>query len=248
MNVRAVIVDDEELARQMIREYLADFPNVEVAAECADGREAVQTIEDLAPDLVFLDIQMPEMSGFEVLKHLQTLPAIVFSTAYDRYALQAFEVNAVDYLLKPYDRKRFREAVSRALERLERRQPVSDEVQALLQSLKAGPREPGRLWVKEGGSLVPIREDRIDWIEAADDYACLHVGNETHLVAQTMTALEARLDPHKFMRIHRSAIVNLDRVREIQAVGDGRYQVILKDGTRLALSRSQAKKLRGLTL
>ncbi|MFQ5633451.1 MAG: LytR/AlgR family response regulator transcription factor, partial [bacterium] len=209
MKIRAIIVDDEELARQMIKEYLAEFPMVEVVAECESGKSAVKTINALQPDLIFLDIQMPELTGFGVLQKLEHIPIIIFSTAFDKYALQAFEVNAVDYLLKPYDRERFKQAFNRALDRIRNNQPATEQLLALLKHLQSNQSETERFWIKENGSLKPIDLDAIDWIEAMDDYACLHVGREKHLVSQTMQALEARLDAKKFMRIHRSTIVNL---------------------------------------
>lgn len=245
--IRSVIVDDEALARQMILEYLWDYPQVEVVAECSSGREAVRTVNSMQPELLFLDVQMPELNGFEVLEQLQQIPFVIFSTAYDQYALQAFEVNAVDYLLKPYDRSRFHQAVQRALERIRNKETAS-ELLALLNSLQVHQGKTQRFWVKESGSLIPVQARDINWVEAMDDYVCLHVGKSKHLVSQTMRELEARLDPKMFMRIHRSTIVNLDRIKELRSIGDGSYRVILKDGTELSLSRGQAKKLRELIL
>ncbi|MFQ5638243.1 MAG: LytR/AlgR family response regulator transcription factor [bacterium] len=247
MSVRTIIVDDEDLARRMIKEYLDDFPVVEIIAECSSGNDAVQAIKTLQPDLVFLDIQMPELTGFEVLQKLDIIPSVIFSTAFDKYALHAFEVNAVDYLLKPYDRERFQQALNRALDRLQQGSS-SAQVLSILKYLRTTQTDADKFWVKDNGSYKPVAHNEIDWIEAMDDYACLHVGEKTYLVSQTMQRLEARLDDKKFMRIHRSTIVNLERVREIRPEGDGRYQVILKNGTQLALSRSQAKKLRGLMI
>ncbi|RMF58279.1 MAG: DNA-binding response regulator [Calditrichaeota bacterium] len=241
--IRAVLVDDEELARKLVREYLSDYPQVEIVAECSSGREAVKRVNALRPDLLFLDIQMPELNGFQVLERLERIPCVIFSTAYDQYAIKAFEVNALDYLLKPYDRERFDEAMQRAFERLRSRQPAENLV-ALLQALQAERDAPHRFWVRTAGCLKPLKPEAIDWIEAMDDYACLHVGPERHLVSQTMKELEAKLDPRTFMRIHRSTIVNLDRIKEVRPVGDGSFRVFLKDGTRLSLSRSQAKKLK----
>lgn len=246
--IRAIIVDDEELARQMIGEYLSQYPNIEIIAECANGKQAVKSVNEIEPDLLFLDIQMPEWSGFEVLNRLLSIPFVIFSTAYDKYALKAFEVNAVDYLLKPYDRERFDQAVQRALERIQNKDTASEQILSLLNSLQLEKTDSERLWIKESGSLKPIKMATIDWIEAMDDYACLHVGKTTHLVNQTMRDLEMRLDAKMFMRIHRSSIVNLDRVKELQPTGDGSYQVILKDGAKLSLSRGQAKKLKNLII
>jgi len=247
--VTVIIVDDEELARRMIREYMAPFKSIELLAECATGENAVKTINDLRPDLIFLDIQMPGLTGFEVLTRLDRIPFIIFSTAYDKYALQAFEVNAIDYLLKPYDRSRFEKALKRALERLERKgDGESDRILALLHSLQQETKSSDRFWVKEAGTLHPVRYEEIDWIAAMDDYACLHVGKMNFLVSQTMQDLETILDEKMFMRIHRSTIVNLDRIKELRSMGDGSYEVILKDGTKLSLSRGKAKQLRGMIL
>ncbi|MFQ5604924.1 MAG: LytR/AlgR family response regulator transcription factor [bacterium] len=242
--IRTIIVDDEELARQMIKEFLNDHASVEVIAECSSGKQAIETILAMQPDLVFLDIQMPECNGFEVLKNLDRLPAVIFSTAYDKYALQAFEVNAVDYLLKPYDRPRFTQSLQRALTRIQKKEAASEQLLALMNHLQSAQIACDRLWIKESGCLKPLKPEAIDWVEAMDDYACLHVGGEQHLVSQTMRELESKLDTRMFMRIHRSTIVNLERIKELQPLGDGSYQVILKDGTRLSLSRSQAKKLK----
>ncbi|MFQ5823068.1 MAG: LytR/AlgR family response regulator transcription factor [bacterium] len=246
--IRAVIVDDEDLAREMIKEYLSDHSEVEIVAECSNGAQAVKTINDLKPDLIFLDIQMPELSGFDVLNRLDTIPMVIFSTAYDKYAIQAFEVNAVDYLLKPYDRMRFNQAVHRALKGLGTHEGVSEQILGLLNHLREERQSVDRFWIRESGCLTPIKTGTIDWIEAMDDYVCLHVGKSKHLVNQTMRELEVKLDENKFMRIHRSTIVNLDRIKELRAVGDGSYQVILKDGTELSLSRGRAKKLREMII
>lgn len=243
-----VLVDDEDLARQMLKEYLVNYPALEVISECSSGKEAVKTINSLRPDLLFLDVQMPELSGIEVLKKLDRIPFVVFSTAYDKYALQAFEVNAVDYLLKPYDRARFDQAVQRALQRMQNEESPTEQLQLLLNSLQLDKTDANRFWIKESGSLKPIKHEEIDWIEAMDDYACLHVGKRNHLVNLTMRELEARLDEKMFMRIHRSTIVNLDRIKELRPMGDGRYQVVLLDGTQLSLSRGQAKKVKELVI
>jgi len=246
--IRTILVDDEDLARQMLQEYLVEFPNIEIVGECDSGKQAVKTINSLQPDLIFLDVQMPELSGFGVLKKLEKIPFVIFSTAYDKYALQAFEVNAVDYLLKPYDRERFNQAVQRVLERMENNAPSNEQIQSLINSIEMDKVDTKRLWIKENGSLMPIKLHKIDWIEAMDDYACLHVGKATHLVNQTMRELEAKLDDKMFMRIHRSTIVNLDSIQELRPLGAGSYQVVLKDRTKLSLSRVQAKKLKELVI
>ena len=242
--LRAILVDDEELARQMLREYLETYPEIEIVAECRSGKEAVRTLNRENPDLVFLDIQMPEYTGFEVLTRLESIPHIIFSTAFDQYALKAFEVNAVDYLLKPYDKARFDQAVRRVLDRVKESAETPDQLLALLKSLQNEHSDVNRFWVREGGRLRPVKHEDIQWIEAMDDYVCLHVARETFLISQTMKEMELRLNPNRFMRIHRSSIVNLDFIKELRPVGDGGYEVTLKDGARLSLSRSQARKLR----
>ncbi len=246
--LKTIIVDDEELARQMIREYLYSYPGVEIIAECSAGNEAVATINSLKPDLIFLDIQMPEHTGFEILPRLECVPHIIFSTAFDKYALKAFEVNAVDYLLKPYDKARFDQAIKKVLQRIQSPAQPPDEILSLLNALQRDHHQNDRFWIKDGGLLRPVRHDTIDWVEAMDDYVCLHVGSEQFLVSQTMKELETRLSAKCFMRIHRSTIVNLDRIKELRSMGDSSYQVVLKDGTKLALSRAQAKQLRRQTL
>ena len=230
------------------RNTLADYPNVEIVGECSSGKQAVKTINSLQPDLIFLDVQMPELSGFGVIKKLKKIPFVIFSTAYDKYALQAFEVNAVDYLLKPYDRERFNQAMQRVLERIKNDTPPNKQLRSLINSIQRDQADTQRIWIKENGSLKPIKLQEIDWIEAMDDYACLHVGKANHLVNQTLRELEAKLDAKMFMRIHRSTIVNLDRIQELRPLGTGSYQVVLKDRTKLSLSRGQAKKLKELVI
>ena len=171
------------------RNTLADYPNVEIVGECSSGKQAVKTINSLQPDLIFLDVQMPELSGFGVIKKLKKIPSVIFSTAYDKYALQAFEVNAVDYLLKPYDRERFNQAMQRVLERIKNDTPPNEQLRSLINSIQIDQADTQRIWIKENGSLKPIKLQEIDWIEAMDDYACLHVGKANHLVNQTLREL-----------------------------------------------------------
>ena len=248
MTLRVMIVDDEELARQRIRRLLAREADVEVVGEASDGVQAVESIQSLAPDLVFLDVQMPEVDGFAVLERLRPngAPAVVFVTAHDDYALRAFDVHAVDYLRKPFDATRFREAFARARHRLagaeaEERARTLD---ALLRQVRSQPpRSRERLMVRSDGRLYFVRVDDIDWVEAAGNYVKLHVGRDTHLMRETMAGIEKMLDPSRFLRIHRSAIVNLDRVREMQPWFSGEYTVILRDGTQLRLSRVYRDRL-----
>jgi two-component system, LytTR family, response regulator len=247
VKIRTLIVDDEPLARERLRSLLETQADVDVVGECRDGNEAFEAIRSQAPDLVFLDVQIPERNGFEVLEAIgpQNAPAIVFVTAYDQYALQAFEVHAVDYLLKPFDEDRFGKALERA--RLAVKQETSGDVSrkllSLLQDLKAPPGHLERLVVKSAGRLFFLRTEEIDWIESAGNYVCLHVGGESHLLRETMNGLEARLDPNRFVRIHRTAIVNIDEIKELQPLFHGEYQVVLRDGTQLTLSRGFRDRL-----
>lgn len=247
MTIRTLIVDDEPLARERIRKLLEKETDVEIVGECADGREAVTAIGGQRPDLVFLDIQMPELDGFGVLAQIDrsAMPAVVFVTAYDRFALRAFEVHAMDYLLKPFDGQRFRSALERARERIRRQQTgeLSERVSELLAGLKTGAKIQDRLAVKVAGKVLFLKMEEIDWIEAADNYVSLHVGNEAHLHRETMAALEEKLPADKFMRISRSTIVNIERIKELQPLFHGEYAVILRSGTRLTLSRSHRDKL-----
>ncbi len=240
-------MDDEPLARQRLRALLEQEPDIEVIGECADGQEAVAAIRAQAPDLLFLDVQMPKLDGFRVLEMIgpEQMPVTIFVTAYDRYALRAFEVHALDYLLKPFDRKRFQKAVSHARARLQPEEPraVDPRLEALAEGVQSGRRPQERLVIKAGGRVFFLKTDAIDWVEAAGNYVRVHSGGEAHLLRETMNGLENRLDPHKFLRIHRSTIVNVERIQELQPWFHGDYVVILRDGTQLTLSRSYRQKL-----
>jgi len=248
--MRTLIVDDEPLARERIRKLLQRETDVEILGECGDGREAVAAIRRDRPDLVFLDVQMPELDGFGVLEQLarETLPAVVFVTAYDQFALRAFEVHALDYLLKPFDRERFEKTLERVRDQFQARQTaqLSHRISELLADLKSGAKQPDRLAIKSGGKVVFVRIEEVDWIEAADNYVNLHVGNDSHLHRQTMAALEGKLPADKFLRISRSTIVNIEQIKELQPLFHGEYAVILRNGTRLTLSRSHREKLNRL--
>lgn len=268
--VRAIIADDEPLARERLRVLLAERGGIEVVAECATGEEAVTAVERDAPDLLFLDVQMPELDGFGALEVLgetlaiQRMPHVVFVTAFDDYALRAFDVNAVDYLLKPFDRGRFETAVTRALARLDkqRRAPGNadphSEVRALLAQLRAERESmrdaardapltsPARFVVRTGGKLHLVRADDVDWIDAEGNYVRLHVSGKSHLVRDKMKAIEERLDPAKFMRVHRSAIVNVDRIATLEPYFHGEYVVTMRDGARVTSSRTHSARLRKL--
>lgn len=259
--IRVLVVDDEPLARSGVRELLERDPELDVVGEAASGEEAVTAIAELEPDLVMLDVQMPGLTGFDVIRQIgpDRMPAVVFVTAYDQFAVRAFEVNAVDYLLKPFDDERFAQTLARAKKVV--RQSHAGELSRRLvelldltgapapQRAAAAPtgRAPGdfadRLVVKTGGRVLFLRIDELDWIEAADYYVKLHASGKTHLLRETMSSLEQRLDPRRFFRVHRSAIVNLDRIRELQPYFRGEHVLILQDGTKLKLSRARREKL-----
>lgn len=247
--IRTLIVDDEPLARERVRSLLETEPDIEIVGECGDGQEALVAIRRERPQLVFLDIQMPELDGLGMLAQLapEERPAVVFVTAYDQYAIKAFEVHALDYLLKPYDTERFLAALHRARGWVQRRPEAATEAQQRLSELLAEVRPPARamdrLAVKSSGRVVLVKIEDIDWVEAADNYVSLHVASESHMLRETMNALEARLPSTSFLRISRSTIVNLNRVKELQPLFHGEYAVILRDGTRLTLSRSYRDKL-----
>ncbi len=250
MKIRTLLVDDEALARERLRTLLAGEADLEIIGECADGAEAIEALERDAPDLVFLDVQMPELDGFEVLATARPPrpPVVIFTTAYSEHALRAFEVHALDYLLKPFDSDRLRLALHRAREhlRLARVEALNEKLNALLAEMRPAPPRADRLVVKTGGRVMLIRTADVDWIESADNYVTLHVGPESHMLRETMASLEARLDPRHFLRISRSTIVNLDRIKELQPMFHGDYAVILRNGTRLSLSRSFRDKLQHL--
>ncbi len=245
-----IIVDDEPYARAKLERLLAD-EDAEVLAVCANGAEAAAAIEQLKPDLVFLDIQMPEMDGFEVLRAIAPvhLPEIVFVTAFDQYALRAFEVNALDYLLKPFDQERFAAAFARAEQRLRDGAPRADDVMRLLEQLG---RQPGAsaadaylewLFVRKGLRVVKLPVPEINWFEAEGNYVRIHIKGEAYLIRERMMALQARLDPGRFARIHRNAIVNLSYVKEMRPWSNSAYVVFLEDGTELRLSRRYRSRL-----
>ncbi len=250
MKIRTLIVDDEFLARDRLRQLLQDNPEIELIGECGDGAEAVAAIQEKKPDLVFLDIQMPELDGFEVLAQLDLdpMPVVVFVTAHDKFALKAFEVHAVDYLLKPFDRERFQTALSRALERAKHRDAsaIAQRQGAVLAQLRSSQKPVDRLAVKSGGRVVFVKLDDIDWIESAHNYVELHVDKQSHLLRETLNSIEARLPSEKFVRISRSVIVNIDRIKELEPLFYGEYNVTLRNGTRLTLSRRYRDKLHQL--
>lgn len=245
--IRAVIVDDEPLGRTVIREMLRREPEFAIVGECANGHEAIAAINTERPDLVFLDVQMPEVDGFDVLSALDAdqLPLVIFVTAYDQYAVNAFEVHAVDYLLKPFDRERFGKALQRAKDQLQREQTsdVGQRILALLEEQRAKPKYLERLVIKTNGRIFFLKTEEIDWISAEGNYVNLHVKKDRYLLRETISHLETQLDPQRFARIHRSQIVNLDRIRELRHWSHGEYQIILHSGEELMLSRSYREKL-----
>ena len=235
------------MARERLASLLAGEQDIEIVGQCRDGEEAVTAIHDHSPDLVFLDVQMPHMNGFEVIDAVgvERMPLVIFVTAYDQHALRAFQVRALDYLLKPFDRERFTDALQRARKQVEREETgdLGRRLMALVKDLRKDQPRSDRLVVKSGGRLFFLRADEIDWIEAAGNYVRLHVGTTSHLLRETMNAIESRLDPEKFFRIHRCRIVNMERIQELQPWLNGEYAVLLRTGTRLTLSRGCREKL-----
>jgi two-component system, LytTR family, response regulator len=241
--IRTVIVDDEELARQMLREFLSTHPEIEIVAECANGFEAVKAATEMKPDLLFLDIQMPKLDGFEVLELIGTEMAIVFVTAYDEYALRAFDIHAVDHLLKPFGAERFEVALQRVKQRLGGKLPPATEISS---SARPPTRYAERIAVRDGTRVHIIPAAKLDYAEAQDDYVGLCAEGKTHLKQQTISSLETVLDPAQFVRIHRSYVVNLEKVTKIEPYSKDNYVVVLTNGIRLPVSRSGYSRLRGL--
>jgi len=236
--MKALIVDDEALARERVRTLLSAEAGVAIVGECSGGREAVESIIEHKPELVFLDVQMPDLDGFQVLEALgeDDLPAIVFVTAYDEYALRAFDVHAVDYLLKPIEPERFAKTLARVRETLGDKS--DGRIEALLDTLPLD-----RLVIRTRGKVFFLKPSQIDWVEADGKHVKLHAGRETHVVRQQLKRLEPRLAPHGFVRVHRSAIVNVDRIKELEPWFHGEYVVVLKDGTKLTSSAAHSEAL-----
>jgi two-component system, LytTR family, response regulator len=239
--LRTVIVDDEELARTVVRECLAAHGDVEIVAECANGFEAVKAVSDLRPHLVFLDVQMPKLNGFEVLELIGHEVAVIFVTAYDEYALRAFEVHAVDYLLKPFSEERLADALMRARQRLAGRVPIP--VGPLVAAARPVGQPVQRVVVRDGSRVHVVPVERLDYVEAQDDYVCLHTEGKRLLKEQTMADVEATLDPARFVRIHRSYILNIEQLVRVEPFGKDSRVAILRDGTRLPVSRSGYARL-----
>lgn len=247
MKIRVLVVDDEALARERACQLLKADPEIEVVGQCGDGQTAVEKIQKDKPDLVLLDVQMPELDGFAVVEAIgaDKMPAVIFVTAHEKFALKAFDVHALDYLLKPYDRERFETALKRAKDQLARAKAggLESKMTALLGEIKTQPKTANRLVVKTEGRVLLLKNEDVDWIEAADNYIILHVAAETHMLRETMSSIEARLPAEKFIRVNRSTIVNLDRIKELQPLFHGEYVIILKNGTKVTLSRGYREKL-----
>jgi two-component system LytT family response regulator len=243
MKIRAIIVDDERLAREGIKNFLAEEPDVDIVGECADGSAAVRAVEEHRPDLLFLDVQMPRLNGFDVLEAIapELAPLVIFTTAHDEHAIQAFEVNALDYLLKPFKQARFKMALQRVREHLISRTGAGADprLASLLAGLQSPARGVPRILVKSPDHILFLKAEEIDQIEAAGNYVVLHVGKDRHILRETMAAMEARLSPAGFMRISRSAIVNLNRIAQLEPlIAPGEFCLILKNGARLNMTCS----------
>ncbi len=242
--IRALIAEDEPLARHALRDLIEGVAWLELVGEAEDGAAAVRMIDALAPDLVFLDVQMPELSGLEVLGTIENQPAVVFTTAFDRYAVAAFELEAIDYLVKPFGRRRFRATLERVRSRLDDPDGGVPSVKHLRSALERGPLS--RLFARSGDRIVPIRIESVSLFTAADDYVEVHTDGGTHLVSLTLGDLETRLDQERFIRVHRSAIVNLDQIHLMRPFDDRRLVITMEGGARVVASRSGSKKLRQL--
>jgi two-component system LytT family response regulator len=243
--LRIVVVDDEPLARAVVREYAAADPGIAIVADCANGFEAVKAVAELKPDLVLLDVQMPKLDGFEVLELLGREQPVIFITAYDQYALRAFDVHAVDYLLKPFSAERFQEAIDRARERLRANAapPSADDIAGIVREAKPKSGPAGRVLIRDGANVHVLPVDKIDYVEAQDDYVAFKSEGKQYLKDQTLSAVEATLDPARFVRIHRSFILNIDRISKVELYAKDSRMAILRDGTRLPVSRAGYARL-----
>ena len=247
MSIRTIIVDDVELARERIKILLGDA-DLEIVAECANGREAIKALSSLRPQLIFLDIQMPKISGFEVVETIgvEEMPAVIFVTAYDEFAIRAFEINAIDYLLKPFDEARLKKAVARARREIEQQTlagETEEKLRRLLKEVRTEPKYLKRIPVKSARATTLVLTEEIDWINAAGHYLELHAGGEKHLIREQLSRLEAKLDPEKFVRIHRSTIVNLDSIKSLHPLFNGDHIIVLKNGRELNSSRTYHENL-----
>jgi len=242
--IKVVLIDDENLAREIVKKYLAAYSELELLAECTNGFEGIKAINELKPDIVFLDIQMPKITGFEMLELLEEKPIIIFTTAYDQYALKAFEVSAIDYLLKPFGEDRFREAVEKALERLKDKKPFIDGLNNLENTVASRNEYLERVVVKTGAKISIIPTDKLNYLEAQDDYVMLYTDEGKFLKQKTMRFFEDHLDPAEFIRIHRSYIVKLKKVKQLELFEKESYRALLNDGKSLPVSKSGYSKLK----
>jgi two-component system LytT family response regulator len=245
--IRTLIADDQPMARERLAAMLNEEPDVQVVAACASGTEAVSAIQHHQPDLVFLDMQMPELDGLGVIAAVgpERMPSVVFVTGYDEFALRAFDVHALDYLLKPFGRQRFQRALERARDHLsrERAADFAKRLGALVEEVRPSHPHAERLMVRSGARVVFVEVRQVDWVEAEGNYVRLHVGDESHLIRETMHAMEARLGGTQFVRIHRSRIANVHRIREMRLVQNGEYEAVLRNGRALGVSRLYRDKL-----
>lgn len=247
LRIKTLIVDDEALARERLLALLQGDPDIEIIGECTTGKEAITAIAEHSPDLVFLDVQMPEGDGFEVLQNidLHQMPIVVFVTAYDEYAIRAFDVHALDYLLKPFDQTRFEKTLVRAKSEvvLRNNTNVNPKLLSMLEHIESHKKHPDRILVKSSGRVFFLKYDEVDWVESSGNYVKLHVGQEGHVLRETMAEMERKLSQERFVRIHRTAIVNVDRITEVLPAFNGESTVVLNNGTRLTASRGYRKKL-----
>lgn len=242
--LRAIIVEDEMPARELVKAYLKNHDNIDVIAECADGFCGVKAINDNKPDLVFLDIQMPKLTGFEVIELLDDLPQIIFTTAYDQYAIKAFELSAVDYLMKPFSRQRFDEAIEKVYDRIQQKDVPAENIQSLSKKLKEDKKEIERLFIKTGSKIDVVPVIDVIRIEALDDYVEIFTRDKKYLKKETMNYLENSLPQEVFIRVHRSNIINVNHIEKIERYGKESYLVILKDGSKVNVSKSRIKDLK----
>lgn len=241
--IRAIIIDDEKPARDLIKAYLAEFSNIELIDECDDGFKGLKSIQENKPDIIFLDVQMPKLTGFEMLELMDEMPVVVFSTAYDQFALKAFEMNAVDYLLKPYSKERFKDAVDKAIEKIEKL-PAAKKNEKVLNTLNQAVEELSRIVVKSGSKINVFPTDSIIYIEAQDDYVMFYTPDKKHLKKGTMNYYETYLPKDTFIRIHRSSIVNISYIDKIELFEKESYSLILKNGVSLKISKTGYKELK----
>jgi len=242
--IKTIIIDDEKLAREIIKSYLKKFESVELIAECSDGFDGLKQINELKPDLIFLDIQMPKLTGFEMLELIEEPPIIIFTTAFDQYALKAFEVNATDYLLKPFSEERFAEAVSKAIKIITKIPPEKQKLDGLMKSVEKQNEFLDRVIIKHGQKIEIISTEDIRYIEAQDDYTMLYTSKGNFLKQKTMKYFEENLDPAEFIRIHRSYFVKLSQVKQIELFEKESYRVLLHDGKQLPVSKSGYQNLK----